>query len=156
MKRLLAGIGLTALIAAFGAASGANAGSAIPMKAMDAGSATVVTANGSILHTADTAFGEATHLGRYALVASEDINVVTGAVTNGHFTLTGASGDTVTGSYAGQALPGLVGYVVSGPIIGGTGRFAGATGFLVWHGTVDPVALTFTDEITGTISSIGS
>lgn len=62
----------------------------------------------------------------------------------------------MTGSYAGQALPGLVGYVVSGPIIGGTGRFAGATGFLVWHGTVDPVALTFTDEITGTISSIGS
>jgi hypothetical protein len=26
---------------------------------------------------------------------------------------------------------------------------------LVWHGTVDPVALTFTDEITGTISPVG-
>jgi len=70
--------------------------------------------------------------------------------------MTAANGDTVSGTYSGQALPGLVGYVVSGPITGGTGRFAGATGFLVWHGTVDPAALTFADEITGTISSVGS
>jgi hypothetical protein len=50
---------------------------------------------------------------------------------------------------------GLSGYLVSGPVTGGTGRFAGATGFLVWRGTVDPVALTFSDVVTGWISAPG-
>jgi hypothetical protein len=50
----------------------------------------------------------------------------------------------------------LAGYIVSGPITGGTGRFAGASGFLVWHGEVDAAALTFTDEVSGTLSSIGA
>ncbi len=155
MKQLLTSVGLLAVTTALGIAAGANAGSAIPMKAKDAGSATVVGMVGSVIHTSDTGSGEATHLGHYTLVASEDVDLASGSVTNGSFTLTGANGDGVSGTYSGQALPDLTGYVVSGPITGGTGRFAGATGFLVWRGTLDPAALTFTDEITGTISSVG-
>ncbi len=136
-------------------ASAAGGGSMIPMNAKDTGSARIVGVTGTVLHTVDTGRGQATHLGLYTLAATQDIDVVTGTVTNGAFTLTAASGDTVSGSYSGQALPGLVGYTVSGPITGGTGRFAGAMGFLVWNGTVDPLALTFTDEIVGTISSTG-
>jgi hypothetical protein len=154
-KRLLVRVGLLAAIITVGSAASANAGSAIPMKARDAGSATVVGANGSVIHTSDTGSGEATHLGRFTLVAGEDIDLATGAITNGFFTFTGANGDTVSGTYSGQALPGFTGYVVSGPITGGSGRFAGATGFLLWNGTLDPAVLSFTDEITGTISSVG-
>jgi hypothetical protein len=141
---------------ALGTAATSTAGSTVPLKAKDAGSGSPLGPPvGSVIQTADTGTGEATHLGRYSLTAGETIDLATGAVTNGHFTLTAANGDTVSGTYSGQALPGLTGYVVSGPITGGTGRFAGATGLLVWHGTLDPQALTFTDEITGTISSIG-
>jgi hypothetical protein len=153
MKRLLVYVGVCAAIVGIGSAATASASSAIPMKATDAGSATIVGVSGSVIHTHDTGNGVATHLGRYTLDASEDVNLATGAIMNGSFTLTAANGDKVSGTYSGHALPGLTGYVVSGPLTGGTGRFADATGFLVWNGTLDPVALSFTDKITGTISS---
>ncbi len=156
MKRLLICIGLLAAAAALAAVGSANAGADVPMKAKDSGSATVVGMVGSVIQTFDTGTGEATHLGRYTLVAGENVDLATGAITNGFFTLTAANGDTISGTYSGQALPGLTGYVVSGPITGGTGRFAGASGFLIWHGTVDPAALTFSDVVTGTISSVGA
>ena len=156
MKRLLICIGLLAAAAALAAVGSANAGADVPMKAKDSGSATVVGMVGSVIQTSDTGTGEATQLGRYTLLAGENVDLATGAITNGFFTLTAANGDTITGTYSGQALSGLTGYVVSGPITGGTGRFAGASGFLIWHGTVDPAALTFSDVITGTISSVGA
>jgi hypothetical protein len=157
MRNILkATIAVASFLAALATAASSAAGSEVPMKLRDTGSAAIVAASGPVVHTEDTGVGEATHLGRYTLAATQDINLATGAVTNGSFTLTAANGDTVRGTYSGQALPGLVGYTVSGPITGGTGRFAGATGFLVWRGTVDPAALTFTDEITGTISAVGN
>jgi hypothetical protein len=156
MKRVLRSVFvlLTSGVLMVAATSPAHAKSSVPFKGSDSGSAQVISNSGGILHTADTASGHATHLGRYTLVASETIDLATGAITVGSFTLTAANGDTVTGTYSGQALPGLTGYNVSGPITGGTGRFAGATGFLFWHGTFDPVALTLTDEISGTISRV--
>jgi hypothetical protein len=156
MKRLLSWAGLFAAAMAIAAVGAATAGTEIPFKAKDSGSATVVGMVGSVIETSDTATGEATHIGRYTMVAGEHVDLATGAITGGFFTITAANGDTLTGTYSGQALPGLTGYDVSGPITGGTGRFAGATGSLVWHGTVDPVALTFSDVVTGTISSVGA
>jgi hypothetical protein len=123
--------------------------------AVDTGSARIVSANGPVVQTMDTGSGRATRLGRFTLAATETVDMAAGAVTGGSFTLTGARGDTITGTYSGNALPGLTGYLVSGPITGGTGRFAGATGFLVWQGTVDPAALTFSDVITGWVSARG-
>jgi hypothetical protein len=128
----------------------------VPFEASDSGSATVVGGSGSVVQTVDIGSGHGTHLGRYELVGSETVDLASGAITNGHFTITAANGDTITGTYSGEALAGLTGYLVSGPITGGTGRFGGATGFLVWRGTLDPVAFTFTDDISGTVSTTGS
>jgi hypothetical protein len=143
---------VVALVAAVSAAiiATAGAGSDRPMVLKDSGSA---SASGTlpVLETTDVAAGEGTHIGRYTMTAGEEVNFATGAITGGHFTLTAANGDTITGTYSGAAEPGLTGYLVSGPITGGTGRFAGATGFLTWHGTVD-AAFNFTDEVEGTIS----
>jgi len=149
-------VGLCVGFVAIGLADRASAGTTVPFKASDYGSATVVGGSGSTIQTADNGRGHGTHLGRYSVAAGETIDLATGAVTDGFYTLTAANGDTLTGTYSGQALPGFVGYVVSGPITGGTGRFLGATGFLVWRGTLDPVAFTFSDEISGRISTVGS
>ena len=88
--------------------------------------------------------------------ASETVDFAALAGRDGVFTLTAANGDTVHGTYSGSILPGLTGYLVSGPITGGTGRFAGATGTVVFRGTFDPTTFTGSDEITGSISSVGS
>jgi hypothetical protein len=125
----------------------------VPLRAVDTGTAVGVPAGGSVIETTDTGSGRATHLGRYTLAAGEHVDLASGAITGGFYTLTTATGDTITGTYSGEALPGLTGYLVSGPVTGGTGRFAGATGFLVWRGTVDPTALTFSDVVTGWIAA---
>jgi hypothetical protein len=115
----------------------------------------VVSTAGSVIQTADTGTGRASHLGRFRLVAGEHVDLATGAITDGFYTLTAADGDTISGTYSGRALPGLTGYLVSGPVTGGTGRLAGATGFLVWRGTLNPTTLTFSDVVRGWIPSPG-
>jgi hypothetical protein len=152
MKRLLSCAILLAVATTVGAVNKAGAGTQVPFKATDSGSATVVAIVGPVIETSDTATGEGTQLGRYRMVAGEHVNLVSGAITDGFFTITAANGDTLTGTYSGQALPGLTGYDVSGPITGGTGRFANATGSIRFLGTVDPAALTFSDAVTGTMS----
>jgi hypothetical protein len=127
-------------------------GRLVPFKASDSGVAQVIGGSGDLIVTSDVATGHGTHVGRYTLEAQETINVVTGAITGGEFTLTAANGDTLTGTYSGTARPGLLGYDVSGPITGGTGRFASASGYLEWHGDFDPVTLRLADQVTGTIT----
>jgi hypothetical protein len=56
------------------------------------------------------------------------------------------SGQYVTSAHT------LVQYEVSGPITGGTGRFAGAAGTLAFLGTADLAAGTFTDDIFGPVT----
>jgi hypothetical protein len=155
MKRMLvkAFVVIVFGLMAVGVSGTAYAKALVPFKATDTGAATVVGGSGTVIRTADTGSGHASHLGRFTLEAGETIDLATGTITNGFYTMTAANGDSVTGTYSGQALPGLTGYEVSGPVTGGTGRFASATGFLVWHGTLDPIALTFSDKICGTIST---
>ena len=146
---------LGALIAPFAAA---NVGSAknVPLKGRDMFSSVVIGGSGSVIYTADSGSGTATHLGRFTMTATEAVDLASMTVRNGTFTLTAANRDTVSGTYSGTILPGLVGYHVSGPITGGSGRFAGATGEIIFDGTFDPVTLTGSDVISGTISSVGS
>ena len=155
MNRLL---GYTAALvaAAAVAVAGATAATQVPLTGHDTGAAAVVGGGGSVIVTSDIATGEASQLGRYSMVAGEHVDLATGAITDGFFVLTAANGDTLTGTYSGQALPGLTGYLVSGPITGGRGRFAGARGTIVFHGLVDPIALTFSDVVTGEVSTVGS
>jgi hypothetical protein len=147
---LLAGV---LLIAPFAAAN-VGAVKSVPLTGKDTFSSTVIGGSGSVIYTADSGSGTATHLGRFTMTAGETVDSMT--VRNGTFTLAAANGDTVSGTYSGTILPGLVGYHVSGPITGGTGRFAGATGAIIFDGTVDPATLTGSDVISGTITSVGS
>jgi hypothetical protein len=97
-----------------------------------------------------TGTGHATFIGTYTGRYSECFDPSTGAVTGGTFTLTTASGDTLYGTYAGQAVPAgaSVLYDDPGVIKGGTGRFAGATGIANTSG----VANLATGEYRGTLS----
>jgi len=130
MNRLPVCVAALAATVALSAAS-ASASPTIPMKARDAGTATTVGTDvgpaGLIIQTHDTGSGVATHLGRYTLDAGEGVdlatgaihpgegvNLTTGAITDGSFTLTGASGDTISGTYRGHALAGLTGYLEIG------------------------------------------
>jgi hypothetical protein len=48
----------------------------------------VVATAGSVIQTADTGTGCATHLGRFGLVAGEHVDLATGMITGGFYTLT--------------------------------------------------------------------
>ena len=139
----------------------AYAGHQVPFRATDTGTFSFVpTSDPAVVQTTDVGTGHATHLGKYTLRAEERINLQTLAVTDGRYTLTAANGDTVEGTYSGQAqttsTAGVVTYLVSGPIIGGTGRFAAATGHLTWNGGAVLTAGTLFDTITGNISAPGN
>jgi hypothetical protein len=133
----------------------------VPFKGRDLGYFVVKpTADPRVVLTEDFTTGRGTHLGRYKLVAHEYINLETLAVTDGAFTITAANGDTIFGTYAGQAMPtdkaGVIRYVATGPITGGTGRFEGASGTLTFDGLADLNTNVLSEVVTGTISSPGS
>jgi hypothetical protein len=160
MLKLLA---ITSAVAAAALATPALAADRVPYRGTDSGTFQVVNSCGGGLLTEDVASGHATHLGAYQLLASECILPLgpgTFAVTGGAFTLTGANGDTISGTYEGTAALAADGvnftYDVSGPITGGTGRFAGADGELVWHGEGSFATGRLSDVVVGEISSPGA
>lgn len=78
-----------------------------------------------------SAGGHATHLGRYSSVAHGVVTFPspTTAVFDGGGTFTAANGDEVNFTYRGDFFPGPVpGGLGDYEIVGGTGRFGGATG----------------------------
>jgi hypothetical protein len=144
----------TTIILSTVAASGAS--DHVPLRGRDFGTfGGTPTTDPQVVLTRDSASGEATPFGRYTLVAHEFINLATLTVKGGAFTLTAANGDTLTGEYSGQAVaefPTIIHYEVSGPITGGTGRFAGATGTITFDGFADLQTGLLTDRISGAIS----
>jgi hypothetical protein len=73
--------------------------------------------------------------------------------STGAATFTAANGDTLTSTVVGQATPTgatAVSIVEVYTIIGGTGRFAGATGTFTLHSTVDDA----TGVSSGTFSGV--
>src|SRR5215831_14743256 len=134
-----------------GAARAVLAGDSKQLKGADTGTFTYHVIPGtSIIETQDVATGNATHLGRFTMHASEHVSS-TLEVTGGSFTLTAANGDTIFGSYTGNgaptATPGVISYAVCGPILGGTGRFAGAGGTLRFDGGANLGDGTLFDEV---------
>jgi hypothetical protein len=125
----------------------------MPVKGSEAGTFQVLGTcgtNGIVIEVTGT--GHSTQLGEYSGHYRECFVPATGAVTGGSFTLTAASGDTLFGTYGGQAVPmddpSVVVYDDPGVITGGTGRFAGASGTANTSG----VANLATGEYNGTIS----
>jgi hypothetical protein len=78
-----------------------------------------------------TAQGTATQLGRFTATSHEVVNMLTSTGT-GTFVFTAANGDqlttTVAGGEVGFTPPNVSTVEEVGTIVGGTGRFAGATG----------------------------
>ncbi len=138
------------LMMLLGGAAAASDKDQVVILGTDTGTFTyTVTNDPNVIQTSDTGAGEATHLGRYQLTAGEQINTITLQVTNGFFTLVASNGDKLFGTYSGGAqpssTPGAVVYQVSGPITGGTGRFASATGGIAFLGPADLNKKTFAD-----------
>lgn len=130
---ILTGLAFTTILAA---------AESVPFSGRDMGTFTSSsTDKGQAVLTMDSASGEATHLGRYTLSAHETITLATLEVTGGEFTITDANGDKLTGEYSGKAFntesPTILRYEVSGPITGGTGRFADVHGMIAFFGFAD-------------------
>ena len=100
-----------------------------------------------------TGEGNATHLGRFTLTTAEVVSLVT-ATGTGTFNLTAANGDQLFATTAGgedQFTPPNVSHVtLVATIVGGTGRFASATGTFTMERTG------IIDFVAGTSTSIGS
>ena len=83
-----------------------------------------------IIHQIDTGTCHLTHMGLTEFYGEQDINVVNGT-QSGWRTLTAANGDKLYLTHVGTSAPagpGLISFVAQFTIVGGTGRFAGATG----------------------------
>lgn len=152
--------GLAALAAALALPLGALAGSQVPLKGGDAGGF------GPGDHSCASGYdpldingsGNATQVGAYTYHADECFNGAT-LLFYGSFSMTAANGDTVVGSYAGDVplieLP-LAVYVQDMTVTGGTGRFTGASGDLHGRGLANLENGTYTQVLSGSISSVGS
>jgi hypothetical protein len=100
-----------------------------------------------------TGEGNATHLGRFTATSEDSVNIATTQST-GTFNLTAANGDriftTTVGHETGFQPPNVSSVTQTATIVGGTGRFAGATGSFT-------VAFTQTiDFATATAAGTGS
>lgn len=147
------------LLTLLGCTTVLSATDVLMIRGMDMGtSISNATADPNVLLTQDTAQGELTHLGRYTMRAQELVNVKTLQITSGEFTLTTATGDTLTGMYSGTGkpsnTPNVITYDVAGPITGGTGRFAHANGVMLFLGTTDLVTGVFSDQVVGVVTGL--
>lgn len=107
-----------------------------------------------------TGSGHATDVGKYTVHYRECLLPATGVVEDGSFTLTAANGDTLFGTYGGQASPtsdpNVIAFDDPGVITGGTGRFAGASGTLDQSGVANLATGEYAATLTGTVSSPAS
>jgi hypothetical protein len=106
--------------------------------------------------------GVGTHLGRLTVATSHCQNQAQpeAGFSDGIITITGADGSTVNATYYGIGIPTnvptIVNLVGAFTVVGGTGRFVGATGSGSIDGTFNVVTLETVWTATGTISTVGS
>jgi hypothetical protein len=94
-----------------------------------------------ILHQTDTGTCDVSHLGRTAFAGVLELNLAT-LTQHGERTLTAANGDIlriVSVGTSTPAGPGLVHFAATLTFVGGTGRFANATGEASAEGTANLV-----------------
>ena len=107
-----------------------------------------------ILHQVDVGTCRLTHLGLTDFYGEQDINFAGGS-QSGWRRLTAANGDELHLTHVGTSAPagpGLVSFVAQMTIVGGTGRFAGATGTARGVGLANLAAHTSSVTFEGTIS----
>ena len=135
---------------------------AVPIKGRDVGTFTATPGGicaAQSLQVDITGTGTAGHVGRYSFTAGECFNPAAGTFA-GTFVVTAANGDTLVGSYRGQvsatADPDVAAYAEDAVVTGGTGHFAGASGNLEIHGLANLATGGYSQQLSGTISSVGS
>jgi hypothetical protein len=134
---------LIALAVAVGIfAAPAIAAERIHVKGTDTGTFSLTpTSDPDVVLAVDVGSGFASHLGKYDFVAHETFNTRLFAITQDSFTITTRHG-TLYGSYTatlghGNPPEAIITYHAPGSITGGTGRYAGATGTIVFDGWGD-------------------
>lgn len=109
-----------------------------------------------LLLTELSVHGTATHLGLLTGSQSHCLNPATGAFSNGNFNYTAANGDHLLGTYSGFLVPTpdptIFEITGSFDIVGGTGRFANATGSGTPTGSVQVTTGDFVLNLGGSIS----
>lgn len=159
MKKLFSG---TALVAVLSMASPFPAASAADgnhwVEGSDHGTFTAVPLDTTHIKSTDEATGEARHIGRYTLRASEVIDLAHLDISDGRYTLITSHG-TLTGRYegsgAGTADPSVITYHVEGPVLSGSGHFTRVTGWLVFDGVGNLATGELCDHVSGWISRPG-
>jgi hypothetical protein len=136
------------------------AGEQVPFNGTLEGSFTVIPVPPPEINRQLDATGKASHFGKftYDFPHSVDRSVMP-ATGVGISTFTAANGDQVFALILGEATlfaPGVLLGVEEGTILGGTGRFEGATGSFVIERLIDTVNLTTIGTFEGTISSPGA
>jgi hypothetical protein len=143
--------------AAMALALPASAGEMVPFKGTLEGSFTATPDPPPAINRQLNATGNATLLGdfTYDFPHSVDRSVVP-ATGVGYSTFTAANGDQLFAYISGQAtpvMPGLLHAVENGTILGGTHRFANASGSFVIDRSIDTINLTTIGSFQGIISS---
>jgi hypothetical protein len=148
-----AGLAL-ALLAVLSLACPVLAGEQVPFKGSLDGDVTITPLDPPFVSVDIDAGGNATHLGQFTLDIPHVVNRANGTA-EGTYEFTAANGDTLIAEFTGQAMrvaPGVLYIVENATIIGGTGRFAGATGSFTCERLFDTVAGTTIGSFEGTIS----
>jgi hypothetical protein len=149
---------LVALLAALTLSGPAMAaGKQVPFKGRSSGVVTVTDFSYPFVTTSVVGEGEATYLGRFTLTAEVVVNVsLPGGPAAGSWTLTAANGDQLFATFVAYGIDPTHGHG-DFTIVGGTGRFQGATGsytqlitFATPPGSSPSIA--YTDALEGAIS----
>ena len=144
-----------AVVAVLGLAGPAAAGEQVPFKGSLDGDVTVTPLTPPFVMVGVEATGHATHLGRFTLDIPHVVNRATRTAV-GTYEFTAANGDKVYAEFTGlatpTAIPGVLYIEETATIIGGTGRFAGATGSFTSERLYDTIEGTTTGSFEGTIS----
>lgn len=149
------------ILTVVGLAGPAPAGEQVPFKGSLEGDVTVTpnvppTVPPS-LKVAVTAMGHATHLGQFVLDVPHVVIPAYGTA-DGFYEFTSANGDTLKAHFTGIAVPiapGILYIEETATIMGGTGRFAGASGSFTSERLYDMLAATTLGSFVGTISTPG-
>jgi hypothetical protein len=160
MKRDIVAVSVAlAVLAVFALAGLAAAEKQVPFKGNLDGVVTRTPLDPPFAAVLVEATGTATHLGHFALEIPHVVNIVTRTAA-GSYQFTAANGDTVYAEFTGQATPtetpGVLYIEETATIVGGTGRFTGATGSFTAERWYDTAAGTTFGDFEGSISSPGS
>lgn len=134
----------------------ATAANQIQVKGSDAGTFSLAPGGSPGIYLAtDVGSGVASHLGHYDFLAYETYDANQNVVTQASFTISTKHG-TLSGNYTATlavgATPNIVIWHAPGFVTGGTGRYAGATGTIVFDGFGDLLTLAYEDHFTATIA----